>query len=572
MKKRRLVLLSALLAALGSQGALFAQEAAIAPLWRQALGASVLGRPAAQVESVVTVCDGGTLKSYSRRGTFLWNYLAGGRLGSHISRSREGTSYVCRTNGVFIAVNRSGRELWRVRLPSPLSAPALIGWDGRLFVPCGSSLRCYTAAGYLLWSHEFDSPLGFGPLSDNRGGVILGLEPKDGVFSVYNITHSGGISAYALSEKPLSVLPLELDTGGTNKAGLAFVYQSGRLEWRGGGEAITLARLPSPPLGAVSRGNRLALVLEDGAVHLFDGETKSVLWTGESHLSPGNAEKDISMLYDERGIYVLSPSGAAGFAGDGRRLWLLRLRGTASCPAFGPEGVLYSGGSDWILYAYRLEERVLRIGQSLYGPLPEGSYGLGNPPPSDLGSGGPDLRDYLVNQEDTVREILERIAGSIRAGSVGRDETEYTALLMEIGGSASGAEVRRDTAVQTAFRAEALRLLSFIGSRETIPFLVRVFSRDRDSSVKAEAAAAIGRIGVDPDGLALGAFAAQSFPPGLVRDNYLLLSMAGAIGSLCRFSGPPLSDAGIKLLMSLGRDDMPLLVRNRVRDELASLR
>jgi outer membrane protein assembly factor BamB len=573
MKKRGRVLLLVLLGALdtwrgGGYGALFAQEAAIVPVWRQALGAALIGRPAAQAESVTMLCDGGTLKSYSRQGTFLWSYFAGGRLGPHISRSREGTSYICRTNGIFIAVNRSGRELWRMRLPAPLSAPALIGWDGRLFVPAGTSLRCYTAAGYLLWSHEFESPPSFGPLADGRGGAILGLESKDGVFSVYHITHSGGFSVYAPDEKPVSVVPLELGAGETKKGGLAFVYQSGRLEWRNGGEIIALPPLPAPPLDAISRGNRLALVLSGGAVRLFDGETKTVLWTGESHLA--DAEQDLSMLYDERGIYVISPSGASAFAEDGRRLWLLRLQGAASCPAFGAEGVLYSGGRDWILYAYRLEERVLKTAQSLYGPLPEGSYGLGNPPPSGLGTGDPALRDYFLNQEQVVRELLSQIEDHIRRGNVGLNETEYTAFLMEIGGSGSGNA--RGPGVQVAFRAQALGLLSFIGSRETIPFLVRVFSRDKDSSVKAAAAAAIGRIGVDPDGLALNAFAVQSFPPGIARDDYLLLSMAGAIGSLCRFSGPPLSGAGIKLLMSLGRDDMPFLVRNRVREELSSLR
>jgi outer membrane protein assembly factor BamB len=448
----------------------------------------------------------------------------------------------------------------------------VIGWDGRLFTPAGNSLRCYTAAGYLLWSQEFESPLSFGPLADNRGGVILGLEPKDGVSLVYHFSHCGTFSVYALSEKPAGVVSLELRAGETKKPGLAFVYQSGALEWRENGEIITLPRLSSSPLGVISRDDKLALVLEGGRVQLFDGETKTILWSGESHLGPDAGARDLSMLYDERGIYVLSPSGAAGFAADGRRLWLLRLQGAASCPAFGADGMLYSGGSDWILYAYRLEERILKIGQSLYGPLPEGSYGLGNPPPSSLALEDPGLRDYFLRQEYTIRELLAGIEDHIKKGTIGPNEMDYTALLMEIGGSASETVVQGSPTVQTALRAEAVRLLSFIGSRETIPFLVKVFSYDRDSSVKAAAASAIGRIGVDPDGLALKAFAGLSFPPGRIRDDYLLLSIAGAIGSLCRFSGPPLSAPGIKLLMSLDRDDMPLLVRNRARQELNSLR
>ena len=103
------------------------------PLWRQALGGAVIGIPVTQAESVVVVCDGGNLKAYSRQGRLLWDYFARGRLSPFITRSREGTSYICRTNGTLIAVNRSGRELWQIP-GSPLTAPVLVGWTaGSLF-------------------------------------------------------------------------------------------------------------------------------------------------------------------------------------------------------------------------------------------------------------------------------------------------------------------------------------------------------------------------------------------------------------------------------------------------------
>jgi hypothetical protein len=78
------------------------------PIWRQALGGAVMGAPSVQAETVATVCEGGTLKTYSRFGNPLWSYFARGRLSPYVSQSPEGTSYICRTNGIFIAVNRSG--------------------------------------------------------------------------------------------------------------------------------------------------------------------------------------------------------------------------------------------------------------------------------------------------------------------------------------------------------------------------------------------------------------------------------------------------------------------------------
>jgi outer membrane protein assembly factor BamB len=64
-----------------------AQQAGPSPLWRQALGGSVIGAPAAQAESVVVVCDGGLVQAYSRAGWLLWSYSAQGRLSPYITRS-----------------------------------------------------------------------------------------------------------------------------------------------------------------------------------------------------------------------------------------------------------------------------------------------------------------------------------------------------------------------------------------------------------------------------------------------------------------------------------------------------
>jgi outer membrane protein assembly factor BamB len=88
--------------------------------------------------------------------------------------------------------------------------------------------------------------------------------------------------------------------------------------------------------------------------------------------------------------------------------------------------------------------------------------------------------------------------------------------------------------------------------------------------VRTAAAEAIGRIGTDPEGIALMAFSKTINAAN--RDERVLRSVAAAIGSLCRFSGPPLSDSGLKLLGIMERDFMPAAVRAQARQEIASLR
>ena len=92
------------------------------------------------------------------------------------------------------------------------------------------------------------------------------------------------------------------------------------------------------------------------------------------------------------------------------------------------------------------------------------------------------------------------------------------------------------------------------------------------SRTRAAAAVAIGRIGVDPEGLALRAFENAVHAPNAMKDETVLTAVASATGALCRFSGPPLSDAGVRLLTILSADDKPPITRRQAQREIRSLR
>ncbi|MDR2518182.1 MAG: PQQ-like beta-propeller repeat protein [Spirochaetaceae bacterium] len=566
MRKMKNLLPALLLWALPLRG-LGAQTAGIA-LWKQPLDGQVIGLPSVQAGSVAVVCEGGNLSVYSRQGNALWTYNAGGKLSPFVTRSREGTIYICRTNGQLIAVNRIGRELWRRALASPLSGPVLIGWDGRLFAPTRSALSCYTIGGALLWHKAFASPIAVNPREDKRGGVIMALENAE----VLRIDPFGRTGTTRLAEVPallLSAAGSDGPEGGAEIPVLVF-YKNGAAEIIGSGAAYPpLPKLASPPVGGASRNGNAAVTLGDGQVILIRAASAEILWAEKSGVTPvetGGRGKEAAMLYDERGIYMLSKAGAAGFNEDGERLWFLRVVGAASLPIFSDEGVLYSGGSDWNLYAYRLEDRILLSRTSLYGPAPEGSYGLGFP--------FPPRRDYANRfSRAELRNRFSAIDKALQDGDVGEREKEFTAYLMEAASS-----VRNNTRlsltkppVQAEQRIEAAGLLSRLGSKELIPFLADLFSHDPEPLVQAAAARAIGRIGVDPDGLALGAFSRAVIPSNRMKNEQLLLAVAASAGALCRFSGPPVSGAGAAVLIALAGQDKPARVRAQALQEISSL-
>jgi outer membrane protein assembly factor BamB len=340
---------------------------------------------------------------------------------------------------------------------------------------------------------------------------------------------------------------------------------------KNGGPIKTRLDLPSPPLAAAGKDSEAAALLKDGRVALMAPEYPppsvsidmvpsgmKILWTQASHTNSSelSGAASANVVFDERGVYALSKTGATGFTGDGRKLWSLRLSGAAAIPAFGDDGVLFSGGSDWVLYAYHLEDRVRARQRLLYGEASEGDYGTGNPGPSSWA--GYYFRFYEAELEERFSEIRQ----AIRSGTVGANEKEYAAYMMEVASSPQA---------YAQYRLEAARLLAYIGSRETIPFLADLFSRDSDFRVKAAAAASIGKIGVDPEGLAIRAFENAIVPPARLLDEDILAAAASAIGALCRFSGPPLSGAGVRLLTILSGYDAFPLVRNQAQKEIRSL-
>jgi len=527
------------------------------PFWRQALGGVVLSIPSVQVQSAVVALDGGNIRAYSTSGNLLWNYFAGGRISPYVTRSREGSSYFSRTNGVLIALNRAGRELWRRTLEGPLNAKVITGWDGRLFVPTNTKIYCFTASGNLLWTKTLDSPFTIAPELDKNGGIIFALNR-----AVYRVDQFGNSQVWNLSGTPAALVSLA-------QHNIIVVYIDGSLEeldnaeeWymsaSGYTHSTVLPRLWSTPLAAAGMDNNIAVTMVNGSTALISMEEKRIVWSGNSHIIEYNrtgqsADHEVIMIYDERGVFVLNINGATCFSHDGRRLWYTLLANAITTPAFGNDGVLYSGGRDWILYAYKIEERIVQEKHSLYGPLPEGAYGLGRPGIFST------FKIPLTEQE--IKAKIDQIASAINTGNVGTNEPEWTSFLLTISTSQQPLQIRLG----------AISLLGKVGSQETIPWLVNIFMNDNEPAVKTAAANAIGNIGVDPNGDAISAFLFFILRSS-TRDDQVLAAVASAAGALCRFSGPPLSDSGIRILTLLSANTQPPLTRRQAAIELQSLR
>ncbi|MDR1445882.1 MAG: PQQ-like beta-propeller repeat protein [Treponema sp.] len=553
----------------------------ISPLWSQDLNGTVRGTPFLQAESAVVAVEGGIIKSYSRQGTFLWDYNVQANASPYVTRSREAASYVCNAAGKLITVNRVGRELWNLDLGRPISHPVLVGWDGRVFIPAGADLWCRTASGFPLWHINLGSPISVAPILDHAGGLAMVLENRDFVL----IDQFSAAEKISLDRFPAAIVPLKDESLPRDQQNSYMLfYSDGKVDKinrnMGAGPSSRLSRvsfpaLPAVPAVAAGRDKDAAVALRDGRVLLIAGDNGRVLWSADSNERPsekgtGNIDAgNSSMTYDERGIFFFSRGGATLFNDDGRRIWMLHLKGATAVPSFSDEGILYSPFQANMLNAFKVENRGRNVPRSLYyGPEPEGKYGLGNPPPSPWANSPDKYR------EDNVNYMYDTISQATRIGQVGQMEPAYVGYIMEMTAGllrTPGYSPVRPPVLPPQ-RVRLIRLLSYMGSRETISFLVNLINRDPEPSIKAACCEAIGRIGVDPSGEAIIAYNVLIAPDNAARDPQTLIAAVSSTAALSRFSGPPMSTAGIRLLQLFTLRDLPTTVKQQARRELDGLR
>jgi len=546
-----------------------------APIWHHDLGDIVLGTPYLQAESAVLAAAGGSIQSFYMTGTPLWSFDPKEESTPFLARSVEGAAYVCNTSGAFRAINRVGRELWRVNLGKPITFPPVVGWDGRVFIPVDSLIVCRTAAGTSLWSKDLGSSMAVAPKLDRAGSLVTVLQNRDFV----RINQFSVEERIRLDERPFLIVSLKSG----NENSYVLLYPNGSAEkityneGAASGRKLSRGRFPSlqaAPAAAAGRDDHFAVTFRDGRVQRLDSSGR-VFWTGNSHetsAEKGSANLDSSrstMIYDDRGIYSISTRGVTCFAEDGRRRFIHKFEEASSIPGFSDEGILYVCGKDKHLHTYKLDSKQRNVRRSkYYGPEPEGNYGMGKPPPS------PWVDDPGRFMEERQNIMYTRIEAAINSGQIGADEPAYVGYLMEMIGfflnDPHYSKVR--PGVKPPQHIKFISLLGRVGSRETVPFIWNIFDKYPEPSVKSACAEAIGAIGVDPYGSTFESFNFLLAANNPNRDPQLLLSASGSIAALCRFSGPPLSWDGILLLRLFSNLSWaPNAVKSHIKAELDGL-
>lgn len=451
-------------------------------------------------------------------------------------------------------INRAGQEVWRVELGAAPARAPLFGPDGRLYVAAGSTMLALAPNGRRLWHDDMGAeprtPLSLGA----GGGPVIGL--ADG--SILSYTADGARTRRSLSAgTPSAVI--------TGAASTLIALTDGRfciMPFDDTGTAPLPAAGPSPgagPMAAVAGAEGFYLLSTGGALVCVD-TSGAERWRTMVRLDGGAAALE---AYRDR-VVVLTRSAVYSYGLDGAEYRTLRLRNASSMPAMAATGTVFVGGADWIMYAYRFERPLTALDKPAPPRLDVASI--------DAVAEQESLWSLAPFDDSTTMNRLADIEKSIGSGTIGVETgtTVFYLAAVALGRMeapfGSGASAPAPMPRGPMPRAYACDLLGMLGLAPAVPILVRVFEQDPDPAVRAAAAAAIAAIGLDPEGLALGAFVHATDDARL--DARTASAIVDAIDSLYRASGALDDRSGILALVRISGGNYPSAVRSRAEQAL----
>lgn len=531
--------------------------------WRLALGAAIAGPPVAQTGSLAAIYDDRAIRMVGEEGRLLWTWRSREALRPWLSRSPEGMLYAGSEKGSLFALNRAGSPVWRINLGEKLSLPVVLGFDGRLFVPTGDLVTALNPAGRRLWQQRLpDTPQAF-RRHPGTGGVLAAVGS-----TLFHLSPFGERSETTLPEHIVAIVGMEYPGNSTVETE----------EWQAivaldTGHIFKVKNDGYSPLASLKGGQRpLATEIHAGSIYVLGSSGLLQAFSIDDGTSrwehPTSIHAEGQLLADERGIYVLGRNGATGFTHDRRRLWTLSLSDASAIAAFSDDGYVYSGGRDWVLYAYQAEDRIKNNTNPLYKGDSDRRYGLAEVRKLD------EVDRFLLSHGNGIDLILDDAAKALGGSGPGHAEipTAQILLALALSGTARTAHARPASTILPQHRIRALELLARFASIEQRDSLVHIFMADSDPHVRARAAECIASLGTDPGGRALAAFERAAILASDRNNDILMTAVARATGAICRFSGPPLSERGIRLLSLLTGADRQPAVRRTAEKEIMLFR
>jgi outer membrane protein assembly factor BamB len=524
----RPLVLSVLLASL--VGRAQGQEA-LQPAWRFITGGRIAGAPALDHRGLVYVLsDDRVLYAIDSTGTERWRFALGARPSGSPVIAYDGTVLAGTASGRLWAVAPNGRARWSFQAPGgPLLTPAL-SQDGSVYLTAGGMLFSLSYRGVERWRFQLRAEAEASPVLGPGGSLylatgerrLLALDSRGG--RQWELALPGRVGAPAIAANGSLFV---------SASGLHRLSRAGVLEWS--------YPIPAATAEPVLRGDgSIVAGAGNGMVYALSAEGAR-LWEvalGAAVLRAPIAAGDgtLYLCTDSPNLFVLSASG--------KRIGGFQAKQSVHQAALGPDGSLYVGSDDWILY------RFATAGRDALGTPGEEAGPERSPWPmafhdnqhtgragalEDLeGPATQALREMAYAEDEELKlHALEDMELHLRGK---RFLPVHLSTLEELLGylTAEGVTILTNTSGAAApgfpaVRERACGLLGAVASDGARELLLESLRRDPSLKVRLVALDALGQIGLDPGG-ELGRLLVQESRRG--AEERLLLGGIDALGRI----------------------------------------
>lgn len=543
----------------------YSEELSLEPLFRFPLGGVVSSGPVLSGKRLWVLSDSKILYSITTEGVASGKRSIPSRhIPFMLADPCERLAIVDDSNSLSL-LNKAGQEVWKTSLKArPAFSPFFSG-DGCLFVPFDKGISAYAPNGRELWRKSFSSGLSASPLSGPGGGPLLAL--KDG--SIHLFSAYGGLVKSVSFSAPAALLSCNQDSILAALQDNSLVIMDSGLG-PGPSGSFPVIKLAAKAVAAAS-AKSMHFVLDSGGNILAVDSLGNKLWQLQSGtpfgVPFGLASDPAKLVAFEERLILLSDSIVRSYGMDGSFYRELKLKSSASFPVISESGTVFTGGKDWILYAYKFElpQRAIHVPKA-------NALSLAIIEEAAKEEAFWTLEPY---SNDSVQKKLANIEKLLKSGTIEDDLASAKAYCAAIALGKMHAPLGMGAAKTEALpsgvlaRTKACELLGMMGYHDAVPFLADVFLYDKEAVVKIAAADAISMIGLDPEGGALRAFA---FATEKSLDDRTAISIINAILALYRANGSLDDFSGIMAILRIAGGNYSAAVKSRAEKALLQLK
>lgn len=529
------------------------------PLWRRALGGEITTYPAQGPQgSIYVVADDRALHSLDPlTGETEWIYRPGGRLRDGVVASPDGTIYIHSERQELFAVNPGGVGRWVIKMNAELALGPVTSPDGRLFLLLQDGrLLCVSRHGKILWKRNDVVDVSTDPVVDASGHIWIPF--SDG--QILGITPWGDELTALRGPQRISVMSLDasgyLWAGG--ELGDVFLFNLFLLaedkKAQEELEPVWKKKFVSSPVLAILSSSQESMEVfhADGTALKVGGDAREI---SRRHLLFSGKSPSLSA---DGSVFFLSSDGSLQVLDHQGNRTELRGRESLSDPLLSDEGILISGGTDWILYAWNAETAM--SGWSQYRGDSRRTGALNTRPASLSREEARKDTGFLFRERKAVSpEISDRLAlvnelESFKSESEMYHKLPWADLLLE-DLAFIGTLRQLDAGQSASFSHSTIRERSYalIGKSEDFrrrEILFLSLELEEDSRALAAGFRALAKIGMDWDGKSLRLMA-RLYRKQRNPDDQLTLYTARALVDLIRYNGEISDPAGYELMNNL---------------------